>query len=184
SDYMKKDLAADEIVAAIEVPLPAAGLQIRSWKLSKRFDSDISAVCGAFALRLEDGVVRTPRIAFGGMAATPRRAPLTEAALEGRLWNEATLALALQALAADFDPLTDLRASASYRRRAAAGLLRRLFLETRTDAPLSLAQTRVFSAFDSLTLQPGAASTRASNARVANTGAGDSGAVDLYPPDA
>ena len=183
-DYMKKDLAADEIVAAIEVPLPAAGLQIRSWKLSKRFDSDISAVCGAFALHLEHGVVRAPRIAFGGMAATPRRALRTEAALEGRPWNEATLALALQALAADFDPLTDLRASASYRRRAAAGLLRRFHLETRADAPLSPVQTRVFSAFDSLTPQPGAASTHASNARDANTGAGDSGAVDLYPPDA
>ena len=107
-----------------------------------------------------------------------------EAALEGRPWNEATLALALQALAADFDPLTDLRASASYRRRAAAGLLRRFHLETRADAPPSPVQTRVFSAFDSLTPQPGAASTHASNARDANTGAGDSGAVDLYPPDA
>ena len=65
-----------------------------------------------------------------------------------------------------------------------AGLLRCFHLETRADAPLEPAQTRVFSAFDSLTLQPGAASTRASNGRVANTGAGDSNAVDLYPPDA
>ncbi|MDX9885767.1 xanthine dehydrogenase small subunit [Thauera sp.] len=158
-DYMKKDLAADEIVAAIELPLPTAGLRLRSWKLSKRFDSDISALCGAFALHLEDGVVRAPRIAFGGMAATPRRAPRTEAALEGKPWNEATLALALQALATDFDPLTDLRASASYRRRAAAGLLRRFHLETRADAPLASAQTRVFAAFD-----PRAADLRAPDA--------------------
>ncbi|MBP7640855.1 xanthine dehydrogenase small subunit [Thauera phenylacetica] len=151
-DYMKKDLAADELVAAIELPRSAAGLRFRTWKLSKRFDSDISAVCGAFALRLQDGVVRAPRIAFGGMAATPRRAARTEAALDGRPWDEVTLALAVQALALDFDPLTDLRASASYRRRAAAGLLRRFFLETRADAPLAPAQTRVFAAFD-----PGAA---------------------------
>ncbi len=183
-DYMKKDLAADEILAAIEVPLPAAGLQIRSWKLSKRFDSDISAVCGAFALHLEHGVVRAPRIAFGGMAATPRRAPHTEAALEGRPWDEATLALALQALAADFDPLTDLRASASYRRRAAAGLVRRLFLETRADAPLAADQTRVFAAFDPGAAQPCAADTDASSTRVANADAGDTGALVFRAPGA
>ncbi|MFP5401529.1 MAG: xanthine dehydrogenase small subunit [Gammaproteobacteria bacterium] len=153
-DYMKKDLAADEIVAAIEVPLPAAGLRFRTWKLSKRYDSDISAVCGAFALRLEDGRVHAPRIAFGGMAATPRRATRTEAALDGRPWDEAALALAAQALDEDFDPLTDLRASAGYRRRAAAGLLRRFFLETRADAPLAPAQTRVFAAFDPCAVVP------------------------------
>lgn len=153
-DYMRKDLAADEIVAAIEVPLPAADLRFRTWKLSKRYDSDISAVCGAFTLRLEDGMVRTPRIAFGGMAATPRRAARTEAALDGRPWDEATLALAVQALDQDFDPLTDLRASAAYRRRAAAGLLRRFFLETRVDTPLAPAQTRVFAAFDPCAVLP------------------------------
>ncbi|WP_068639504.1 xanthine dehydrogenase small subunit [Thauera butanivorans] len=152
-DYMKKDLAADEIVEAVEVPLRASTLRLRSWKLSKRFDSDISAVCAAFALQLEDGIVRAPRIAFGGMAATSRRALRTEAALEGRRWDEAALAAALQALDQDYAPLGDLRASAGYRRRAAANLLRRFHLETRAEAPLDAQQTRVFAAFDSFAAQ-------------------------------
>ncbi|HRP26128.1 MAG TPA: xanthine dehydrogenase small subunit [Thauera sp.] len=153
-DYMRKDLAADEIVEAVEVPVHESALRFRSWKVSKRFDSDISAVCGAFALRLEDGVVRSPRIAFGGMAATPRRALRTEAAIEGRRWDEAALFAALQALAEDYAPLSDLRASADYRRRTAAGLLRRFYLETRAQDPLDTQQTRVFAAFDSFAAQP------------------------------
>ncbi len=153
-DYMKKDLSADEIVEAVEVPVHESALRFRSWKVSKRFDSDISAVCGAFALRLEAGVVRSPRIAFGGMAATPRRALRTEAAIEGRRWDEAALFAALQALAEDYAPLSDLRASADYRRRTAAGLLRRFYLETRAQDPLDAQQTRVFAAFDSFAAQP------------------------------
>ena len=153
-DYMRKDLAADEIVEAVEVPVHESALRFRSWKVSKRFDSDISAVCGAFALRLEAGVVRNPRIAFGGMAATPRRALHTEAAIEGRRWDEATLFAALQALAEDYAPLSDLRASADYRRRTAAGLLRRFYLETRPQDALDAQQTRVFAAFDSFAAQP------------------------------
>ena len=130
-------------------------------------------MCGAFALRLEGGVVRAPRIAFGGMAATPRRAARTEAALDGQPLDEATLALAQQALALDFDPLTDLRASAGYRRRAAAGLLRRFFLETRADAPLTPAQTRVFAAFDPCALGLGALGPGTVNPRAANPHSAD-----------
>jgi len=144
---MKKDLAADEFVAAIEVPLHDAGLSFRTYKLSKRYDSDISAVCAAFAMRLEHGIVRAPRIAFGGMAATPKRALRTEAALDGRPWDEATLQAALAALEEDYTPLTDMRASAGYRRRGAANLLRRFHLETRTDAPLAARETSVFAEF-------------------------------------
>ncbi|HNF76093.1 MAG TPA: xanthine dehydrogenase small subunit [Thauera aminoaromatica] len=147
-DYMKKDLAADEIVEAIELPPPAPARRLRSWKLAKRFDSDISAVCAGFALELRAGRIHAPRIAFGGMAATPRRATATEAALAGRPWDEAALAAAQCALEHDFAPLDDLRASAGYRRRAAAGLLARFFLETRPDAPLAAAQTRAFAAED------------------------------------
>ena len=147
-DYLKKDLAADEIVEAIELPAPAPAQRVRSWKLAKRFDSDISAVCAGFALELRAGAIHAPRIAFGGMAATPRRATATEAALAGRPWDEATLAAAQRALADDFAPLDDLRASAGYRSRAAAGLLTRFFLETRPDAPLAAAQTRAFAAED------------------------------------
>ena len=150
-DYMKKDLGADEFVERVSVPLratlEAAGgaVHFRSWKLSKRFDSDISAVCAAFALRLQDGVIASARAAFGGMAATPRRAPQAEAALLGQPWDAATLARAQAALAADYTPLDDLRASAAYRRRAAANLLRRFHLETRPQAPLPPAQTRAFA---------------------------------------
>lgn len=153
-DYMKKDLAADEIVEALEVPLNTPAQCFRTYKLSKRFDSDISAVCAAFSIRLSDGVISMPRIAFGGMAATPKRASRTEAAIDGRRWDEATLALALAALDADYAPLSDMRASAAYRRRTAANLLRRFYLETRPEGPLSPEQTRVFAAFDTLTTTP------------------------------
>ena len=102
---------------------------VRIWKLSKRFDSDISGVCGAFALRIEDNVVREARIAFGGMAGIPARAPGCEAALAGRAWSAETVETAAQALAGDYEPLDDLRGSAAYRRKVAANLLRRLWAE-------------------------------------------------------
>ncbi|RZI43775.1 xanthine dehydrogenase small subunit [Herbaspirillum sp. HC18] len=135
-DYQKKDLRPDEIVEAMRIPLPMAGLRFRTYKLSKRFDQDISAVCAAFAITLDGGTVRNPRIAFGGMAATSRRAPKAEAALAGREWNEAALNEAIKALADDYAPMTDMRASSEYRMKAAQNLLRRFWLETRPDAPL------------------------------------------------
>ncbi len=106
---------------------PPRDMLIRIVKLSKRFDSDISGVCGAFALRIEDGVVREARIAFGGMAGIPARAPGCEAALTGAAWTAETVEAAAEALARDYDPLDDLRGSAAYRRTAAANLLRRLW---------------------------------------------------------
>lgn len=149
-DYMKNDLQPGEFIVSIDVPLPqkASGVrnELRVWKLSKRFDSDISAVCGAFALQLQGGTVRSVRLAYGGMAATVRRAAATEQALLGQPWCEETVRSAIVALDSDFEPLTDLRASSSYRRRSAANLLWRLWLETRADAPLSAAQTSVWRA--------------------------------------
>jgi xanthine dehydrogenase small subunit len=121
----------------------------RSYKLAKRFDSDISAVCAAFALRFEPAAssavprIVDARIAFGGMAATPRRAAVAEAALAGQPWSEATVRAAMAALDADYAPLTDLRASADYRRRVARNLLWRFWLETRPQAPLPGTATRV-----------------------------------------
>jgi len=88
----------------------------RAWKLSKRFDCDISAVCAGLAIVLDDDVVRTARLAFGGMAATVKRAAAAEAALHDRPWTEATLRAAQSALAADFAPMSDMRASAADRR--------------------------------------------------------------------
>ena len=144
-DYMRKDLADDELVAHVEVPLPGPDLRFRSYKLSKRFDSDISAVCTGFAISLDGRRIASARIAFGGMAATCRRAPATEDALTGHEWTADTLEAACAALARDFAPLDDLRASADYRLRAAANLLRRFFLETRPDAPLPPQAVNVFA---------------------------------------
>ncbi|MEN3294010.1 MAG: xanthine dehydrogenase small subunit, partial [Burkholderiales bacterium] len=88
-DYQKKDLRPDEFVQAVRVPLPQANRRFRTYKLSKRFDQDISAVCAAFSITLEGNIVRDARIAYGGMAATSKRARKTEAAINGREWNEA-----------------------------------------------------------------------------------------------
>jgi xanthine dehydrogenase small subunit len=142
-DYMKKSMAPDEIVAAIEVPLPVAGVQFRTYKLAKRYDSDISAVCAAFALRVEAGRIAHARVAFGGVAAMPKRAVATEKALLGQAWNEGTCKTAMAALDQDYKPLTDMRASAEYRSATARNLLYRFFLETRVDGVAQLAGEQV-----------------------------------------
>ena len=129
-DYRQTDRRPGEIVALVRIPLPAAGSEFAVYKVSKRFDQDISAVCGAFALRLQNGLVAETRLAFGGMAATPKRAHLAETALIGRPWNAATIEAAVAALARDFTPLDDMRASARYRTLTAKNLLRRFHLET------------------------------------------------------
>jgi xanthine dehydrogenase small subunit len=129
-DYGRQDREPSEFVERIILPKPEAGLRFRAYKIAKRFDQDISAVLGAFALKIEDGMVVSIRIAYGGMAATPKRAPETEAALMGQPWNETTLQAAVEALARDFTPISDWRASAGYRAKVAANLLRRLFIET------------------------------------------------------
>jgi xanthine dehydrogenase small subunit len=129
-DYGRQDREAAEFVEKIIVPKPAPGLRFRAYKVSKRFDQDISSVLGAFALQIAGGIVEGARIAYGGMAATPRRARHVEAALVGRPWNEATLEAAMRALEQDFAPIDDWRASAAYRLMAARNLLRRLHIET------------------------------------------------------
>jgi len=126
-DYGRQDRQPGEFVEAITLPLGAAGL--RCYKVSKRFDQDISAVCGCFNLTFEDGTVTAARIAFGGMAGVPKRAAKVEAALTGRPWSAATVESALPAMAEDFAPLSDMRASAGYRMVAAQGLLRRCFAD-------------------------------------------------------
>jgi xanthine dehydrogenase small subunit len=144
-DYMKNRLEAGEFVQAIVVPLPQAQRVVRAYKLSKRFDCDISAVCCGLSLTLDGDTVRDPRIAFGGMAATVRRAARAEAALAGQPWTEATVQAAQAALAEDFRPLTDMRASAAYRMQAAQNLLLRFWLETRRTDPLPADATSVFA---------------------------------------
>ncbi|MEO5701830.1 MAG: xanthine dehydrogenase small subunit [Casimicrobiaceae bacterium] len=144
--YQEKAMAADEVITAIEVPHRSPALGFRTYKLSKRFDSDISAVCGAFAVEREGETIVACRIAFGGMAATPKRASATEAALAGKPWIEATVRAGMAALAEDYQPLTDMRASAAYRMKAAQNLLYRFFLETRARDPMPASQVRVFAA--------------------------------------
>ncbi|WP_430465117.1 xanthine dehydrogenase small subunit [Tabrizicola sp.] len=122
-DYRKQDCQPGEFVEAVTIPTSAPALRV--YKLSKRFDQDISAVCGAFNVTLEAGKVTKARIAFGGMAGTPKRARAAEAALIGQPWGEATLAAARDAMAIDYRPLTDMRASASYRLLAAQNMLTR-----------------------------------------------------------
>jgi xanthine dehydrogenase small subunit len=143
--YQRKDLQAGEIVAGVRVPLPRPQVVLRTYKLAKRFDQDISAVCAAFAFTLEDGIVRDARIAFGGMAATPQRAARAESVLRGRAWDEAALQDAMAALAVDYAPLSDMRASSGYRMKTAQNLLRRYWYETRVDDPLSAAALNAFA---------------------------------------
>ena len=136
-DYMKNRLEPGEFVQAIEVPRRGARRQaVRVYKISKRFDCDISAVCAALAIELDGERVADVRLAWGGMAATVRRAAGAESALRGRPWDEAALQAAQAALAADFKPLSDMRASSGYRLQVAQNLLRRFWLETRAQDPL------------------------------------------------
>jgi xanthine dehydrogenase small subunit len=138
--YRSTALGAGEVLAAIEIPRPPNDMRLAVYKVSKRFDQDISAVCGAFALRLQGGRVRSMRIAYGGMAAIPRRAGTTEEALTGAMWNGETLRAALADFDAEFTPLSDMRASADYRTLVARNLLLKFYLEhpAETEAALSL----------------------------------------------
>jgi xanthine dehydrogenase small subunit len=150
--YQKLDLREDEVVLAVHIPVPSPQNHpvpkpqpiLRTYKLSKRFDQDISAVCAAFALTLDNGDVAAARIAFGGMAATPQRAAATEAALIGKPWDEAAATSAMAALTQDYAPLSDMRASSAYRLRTAQNLLYRYWLETRPTDPLPPEALRVF----------------------------------------
>jgi len=128
--YQKTALQSGEFVERVRVPLPRAGVHCAAYKITKRFDQDISAVCAAFAIELDGGMVHSARIAFGGMAATPKRAHACEALLAGQPWNSATCEKAAAALAQDYTPIADMRASGAYRLTVAQNLLRKFQLET------------------------------------------------------
>lgn len=128
--YGKQDRQPGEFVESVTIPSLPEGEQFACYKITKRKDEDISALCGAFRLKLDGGKVAAITIAYGGMAATPKRAKAVEAALLGRAWNVATVEAAIPEFAEDYEPLTDMRASAEYRLLAAQNLLRRFFLET------------------------------------------------------
>jgi xanthine dehydrogenase small subunit len=128
--YGKQDRAPGELVWRIDVPKLRSNELFRAFKLSKRFDQDISAVMAGFKFTVDRGRIMSARLAFGGMAATPKRAIVTEQAVAGaRFDDETSWQNAISALAADFNPISDMRASAGYRLQAAQGLLRRALLE-------------------------------------------------------
>jgi xanthine dehydrogenase small subunit len=129
--YRQTALAADELIVSAFLPRPGVDHVFAVEKLSRRHDQDISAVSLAALLRVEAGVVRDARLAFGGVAATARRASHTEAALLGKPWSEAGIAAAATTLAQDFAPVSDWRGSGAYRLSAAAGLLQRVFWRMR-----------------------------------------------------
>lgn len=142
--YQRKDLRPEEYVESVQIPLDSPPQYLASYKISKRYDQDISAVCAAFAVSIDDqGLVSHVRIAFGGMAAIPSRASKAEQALLDQPWQESSVRTAMAALVDDFLPLSDLRSSASYRIQVAQNLLYRFFLQTCSepgDFPLQLSE--------------------------------------------
>ena len=135
--YRRSVLAAGEFIERIDVPMPRPDEMFRCYKVSKRFDQDISAVCGAFRLTLVDGDVQDIRIGFGGMAATPVRLLAVEQALVGRQWTEPVVRKAQMVMDGALSPLSDMRASALYRRTVARNLLMKCFLETCGEAAVT-----------------------------------------------
>ncbi|HZD52110.1 MAG TPA: xanthine dehydrogenase small subunit [Woeseiaceae bacterium] len=128
--YRKTACTRGEFLERIRIPRRPEGALVRAYKISKRFDQDISAVCAAFRLEIDGSRVAAFRAAYGGMAAIPKRALLCEEALAGHEWNQANVRRAMGALEQDFSPISDMRSSAAYRRRVAGNLLLRFWLET------------------------------------------------------
>jgi xanthine dehydrogenase small subunit len=128
-DYGKQDRRAGEFVEALNLPKPQAGQIFAAYKVSKRRDEDISTVAAGVALTVTDGIITEARLAFGGMAATPKRAAHAEAALLGQPFAAHSFTTAAAALPHDFTPLSDMRASADYRMKVAQNLLTRFWLE-------------------------------------------------------
>jgi xanthine dehydrogenase small subunit len=133
-DYRKTHLVTGEYIEKIIIPRKPVGSIYKVYKLSKRLDDDISAVCGAFHIQLKDGKVSNAKIAFGGMAAIPKRASNCEQALLNQPWNKASIETAMHALEQDFTPLSDFRASAAYRSQAARNLLLKCWIESQPNS--------------------------------------------------
>jgi xanthine dehydrogenase small subunit len=144
--YRKNVLAADEVLAWIKVPKPSRSEFLRAYKISKRYDDDISAVCLVIRLELENGKVIAVGIGAGGVAATPARACETEAMLRGQLWSESLAMQAAQTLREEFAPISDMRASADYRRALLGNLIRRFWLESQGAQHINLESDAVLEA--------------------------------------
>ncbi|EPJ47622.1 MAG: XdhA protein [Osedax symbiont Rs1] len=159
-DYRKTSLASGEFIEKIIIPLPAAqslapldtllpasdcsGYAFKVYKVSKRLDDDISAICAASYIHLDQQrTIIAIKLAYGGMAATPKRAKLTEAALLGKTFTQQNIEAALANLAKDFTPMSDFRASSDYRLLVAQNLLRKLYIELQVD-DTKAHKTRIF----------------------------------------
>ena len=141
--YRKNVLKATEIIIRIDIPRPAPTEWSRVYKISKRHEDDISAVCLALCLQLQDGTVQKASIGVGGVAATPVRAHQTEAALMGQDWNQATVQTAIHTLRQEFSPISDMRASAAYRTLVLGNLLQRFWLESQGQTVTEVQQLRL-----------------------------------------
>ena len=130
--YGKQDRRPDEFVEAVTIPLPDPSSLNAVYKISKRRDEDISALCGAFSITVSQGTVSSARIVFGGMAGTPKRAKAVEVALVGKPWSAETIASAKEKFPEDYQPLTDWRGTSEYRLLTAQNLLERFFLESQS----------------------------------------------------
>ena len=141
--YRQNVMAPDELLVRIVVPRPGVTEVLRAYKISKRFDDDISAVCLVINLDMEGNAVHRASIGAGGVAATPARARQTEAALTGQPWTADTVARAAAALQAEFSPISDMRASGAYRRTVLASLLQRFWLESQGEDAVSVENFRL-----------------------------------------
>ncbi len=128
--YRKNLMASDEVLAWIKVPRPHVNEMLKAYKISKRYDDDISAVCLVLNMQVDDGKIARIGIGVGGVAATPVRAVKTEAFLLGQAWTQTTVHEAMQTLRGEFQPLSDMRASAAYRSEVLGNLLQRFWLES------------------------------------------------------
>jgi xanthine dehydrogenase small subunit len=168
--YRKTVLAADEVVAWIKVPRPRAGELLRAYKISKRYDDDISAVCLVLNMTLDQGRVERIRIGAGGVAATPVRAVTTESLLAGNPWTEQAAQEAAVVLRAEFRPISDMRASAAYRTEVLGNLMRRFWLESQGVANINLERIPVVipgqDVIPGLTRNPDATGADMSGSRV------------------
>jgi xanthine dehydrogenase small subunit len=133
--YQQTELGQSEFIEQVLIPLPGEQTLMRAYKISKRFDQDISAVSAGLAVDLEGGRIADARLAYGGMAATPKRASAAEQALRGATWEEATIRKAAEKLEQDFLPISDMRASAGYRMTVAQNLLWKFWLESVDEQP-------------------------------------------------
>ncbi len=133
-DYQKTALQPGEFLERVLVPLRNSDTEVQSYKVSKRFDQDISAICGAYSLRRNATGIADIKIAYGGLAAVPKRAVKCEADLTGRVWNEVTVQAGIEALEFDFSPISDMRSSAEYRQRVCGNLLKRFYLDSSGNA--------------------------------------------------